>query len=149
MYGNIVIDSLSDIICRWNVRIQGLEGIGSVEIGVSGDAPSEKYLDTEQLPSNTFLFRTNNREYSLEHVYGSEDCIVSREDGKLHWESDDIVGIQLNLKKRNIEVSVNDMHIGIIFKNIPIGDDIKYRLAICMNNDGQSATIINHRYLIP
>ena len=47
------------------------------------------------------------------------------------WKQEDIITLQLHLKTRHIEYFKNDKSIGIPFKYMmPIGDSMKYRLAI-------------------
>ena len=61
-------------------------------------------------------------------------------------ERDHIVSMKLNMKERDIEYFVNNKSIGIPFDNLPIGDDIKYRLAISLEMEIQ-VTLMNFEYL--
>ena len=150
VYGNIKIDSLSEDICKWNIKVykndlhQGSDYTKYLSLGISGDEPHDQYIDSwNKMPPNSFLCVGNGK------IYGSSECVMDELciNNKPIWTDGDIVGIKLNLKQRNIEYYINNENIGIIYKNIPIGKDIKYRLITTMTHNGHCASIQSHEYL--
>lgn len=156
VYGDVKIDSLSEVVCQWSIKvIRKLKENASIGhnshkvymfLGISGDKPdTEKYLDANKLPLNSFLCATP---WEKENVYGAPQFFnKTRIVEKLLWITGDVISIRLDLQKRNIEYFINNESIGIIYRNIPIGEEIKYRLAISMVCNGTSATIESHQYL--
>ena len=63
------------------------------------------------------------------------------------WKDNDIISIKLDLKQRNIEYFVNDKSLGVVFENVPIGEDIKYRLAMGLGSEGQHVVLKSVQYL--
>ena len=156
VYGDIKIDSLSEVICRWDIRVRGetlrktQDLVKYMIIGISGDEPKDEFKNWRhsynilQLP-NTFA--CGGQILDARNIYGAKECVIQKAVPELTWNDGDIVGIKLDLKQRNIEYFVNDENIAITHKNLPIGKDIKYRLGIIMNHDGNCATIESHQYL--
>ena len=141
LYGNIIIDSLSQIICRWNIKILRKQKesrwnyASSLYIGLCGDVQSDTFLEYDfNLPYHSFCANGNGLMYSDSKLKANDERYTK-------WEENDMVGIKLDLKQRNVEYFVNDKSVGIIFKNVPIGENIKYRLAITMNQDGEKIQI--------
>ena len=60
---------------------------------------------------------------------------------KLKWKSVDIIGVQLDLKKRELGYFINDEWILVTHNELPVGEHIKYRLAVYMEHNGQQITI--------
>ena len=55
-----------------------------------------------------------------------------------------IVTIILDLNKYTLSYKVNDKDLGIAFKNIAVGNDLKYVLAISVPDEGTSVSLINY-----
>ena len=119
LLGNVKIDSMSDIICRWNLRLRKQEHCSKdyteyIYLGITGDST-----------------RTNG------YFYNSADH---------RWSDGDLIGIKLDLKQHNIEYFVNGKSIGIVKENISVGEDVEYQLVISMAYDGNSIEIESLEY---
>ena len=81
-------------------------------------------------------------------VLAPKDNISSTIDReKFCWRRNNLIGIKLDLEKRNVEYFIDDQSIGIPFVNIPIGSDIKYMLIITMRCSVQNVILIDFEYL--
>ena len=119
-YGSITIPSTNDSVCKW-----------FVEVGTTGKC-------IIGLASKPFLtnFNFNRIDRNKNYCYGVTTGRIKHHNG--HWESyDKIIGcgdilcIELNLKKRYIKFYEKENDSGrIAFKNVEIGEDINYRLAV-------------------
>ena len=159
LYGNVKIDSLSESICRWDVTLECSESplddlTYFIDLGISGDEPDDEYLNVDiGLPNNTFMCRgyhedsDDDQGFQDGNVFGSKECVKRDVMDTLIWKPGHVVGIKLDLKERNIEYFINDESKGITHQNIPIGEDIKYRLAVTMTCDGHQVTIQSHQHL--
>ena len=144
LFGNIQIDSLSEIVCRWNVKVfmNNKSGVNAtfganvrrILLGLSAQTEPiffDTYCGHSKWPSSTYLFTAN----------------VKSVDGQtLTWNDGDIIGIKLNLKKLNIEYFVNGKSVGILKEDIEVGEDIKYRLTVSMVHNHQAISIESFEY---
>ena len=147
-YGYILIDSLSEIVCKWNVKLQknklhkGSDFTKYIYLGISGDEATESdnfiHIGWKDKLQRTFVCQGQGSRF------GSEKCI--RFD-KPTWNDGDVSGIKLDLQQRYIEYFVNDKSFGIVFQDIPTGEDIKYRLITSMVKNGNCAIIQSHQLL--
>ena len=137
LYGNIIIDSLSQIICRWDIKISSQvdwDTASSLWVGLCGDTKCDRFLNVyHNLPCHSFCADGYGKLYGDNHLQINP--------ATTNWKENDIIGIKLDLEQRNVEYFVNDKSVGLAFKNIPIGENIKYRLMITMNTDGQRIDI--------
>ena len=144
IYGNICIDSLSDVICKWYFKIIPLHEKDSiwdamfVDIGIHGGKVM-KHLIENNIGATSFLTNGNGK------ILTNKRSI--REKEVWYWKGNDVLSIKLNMKDRNVEYFVNDESIGIFFRDIPIGDDIKYRLAICLDGVNVTVKLIDFQYV--
>ena len=166
IFGNIEIGSLSQTICEWKLRInvkQGFENwtIHHLLLGITGDPIPDKmqyvqfereecslvWMTGREAYMNTYFVR--NVEAGYHNVWGRNECVVSkrRREEKILFRKDDVVGIKLDLLQRNIEYFINDKSVGIVFKDIPIDESIKYRLFITIFMTGHGVTLESHKYL--
>ena len=128
VFGNIIIDSTNPIICQWTVKVTDADESrlkNFIYVGLYGGT-HHQHLKDHNPPKYTFLANgcggvCTFHEYRISHKW--------RKLCKHRWKNNDIVSIKLNLRRRNIEYSVNGESIGTAFANIPIGEDIKYRFA--------------------
>ena len=135
LYGKNKIESMSQTVCQWGIKIKnGLY----VELGVSADEPDKYFYGHYRLPENTFVCNGNT------FIYGT--CKVNKNCSALKWNDGDVVDIKLDLKKRNIEYFVNDESVGVMFKDIPVGDDMQYRLVIYMGHTYNNGTCVSIEY---
>ena len=147
-FGNVVVDSLRQIILKWTIKVfqtipkcTSFNNVQAMGLGVSGDKPSDNLQSFySPLSANTFFYGRGRARS------GTEICVNNANVG-WKWRTDDIVDIKLDLKARNIEYFVNGESKGIVFKNIPIGENIKYGFMIYMGNNGQSATIMTLQFI--
>ena len=138
VYGNIKIDSLSETVCKWTIKVENKKTqhlSRYIELGVSGDEPTDKHFYGSNAPRNVFMCSGTG------YAYG--ECAVKGEHSDLKWKHGDFVNIKLDLKNKTIEYFINDKSVGIIYEDIHVGVDIKYRLVIYMNHNGGSVTIGN------
>ena len=136
VYGNIKIDSLSEAVYKWTIKVENKKTKNwaqYIELGVSGDEPGDKYFYGNTAPKNTFMCKGTG------YVHGK--CRVQEYFANVRWKDGDIVGIKLDLKKKDIEYFVNDKSVGVLYEDIPVGQDIKYRCIVYINHDGGCATI--------
>ena len=104
-------------------------------MGVSGDEPVDQYFQGGyRFPKNTFTCKGNGTRYGECRV-SNFSCL------NLKWGHGDVVDIKLDLKERNIEYLINNQSFGVLYKDIPVGVDIKYRLVIYIGSNGSCATI--------
>ena len=134
LYGKIKIDSLSQIVCQWRIKIMNAM---YVELGVSADVSDEYFYGSFRLPNNTFVCNGNHRVFGV--------CKVS-DYHWMKWNNDDVVDIKLDLTQRNIEYFLNDKSAGVLFEDIPVGVGMEYRLVIYMGHSNHMGTCVSIEY---
>ena len=143
VYGEVKIDSMSEIVCKWSIKVENQKTkvwAQYVELGVSGDEPPGTYFSgCFRLSRNSFICKGNGVLYGV--------CKVTDKCWDLNWEHGDVVDIKLDLRQRNIEYFINDKSIGVMYENIPVGEDINYRFVTYMGHDGGCVTIENFQCL--
>ena len=151
--GDIKLNSMSNRLSKWNLKLKKQEGYKYnygdlttyITLGVTGAEPRDEWYDTYSLPDNVLLC-CGHPDHER-NVYGPSKCIKHCVLNEVKWGDGDIVGIKLDLKERNIEYFVNYKSVGITHTDIPIGEDIYYRLAITMTHDGNSVIFVDHQFL--
>ena len=120
LYGNIKIDSLSEAVYKWTIKVENdKKKEMAPELGLTTQETTDEIYGGYNAPKNAFIRRVRI------------------------WKHGDVVDIKLDLQKRNIEYFINDKIIDVRFDDIPVGVGIKYRLMVYMSMDGQSASIKN------
>ena len=135
-FGNLVIPSTSQIMCRWTIKVGEFTDYGFA-FGISSDySTNHKFCDNINSSNYAFcaLSYTMSKGETVSN-YGTE------------WHINDEIGIQLNLKERNIEFLVNGQNQGIAYHNIEIGEDIAYRLATYVYQNNVTVKLINFEVL--
>ena len=133
-YGKFIIPSLSDGVCQWDLRINKLDIGTSVFLGVSSNINR-----THSKDDNNYLL----------HDAGYKNEINSREWVRYcpRLTTNDSISVKLDLIKAEVAYSVNGKDQGVAFNNINKGNDIDYRLCVCIQYKGTEIEIINfHRY---
>eukprot|EP01084_Bolivina_argentea_P289914 497913_1 len=145
-YGTIVVDSQSNCICKWYIRIDdsfnkiaflsddiqiGIaeRNFTKTDIGVS--APNnfiycgKSWSDSSGMPS---LDNAPKEDVGIiiEWIDGNQTKIAY---GKAYGKGDEIC-VVLDLKKRQISFEKNGENLGIAYKDIPCSDNIRYRLCL-------------------
>ena len=131
-YGNIVIPSMSDTVCRWDLRVRKLNHKVSLSVGISSE--------TKAIFSNhdiSYLihddgFRNNIGcniwDYYCHSFFANDNYKIS---------------IKLDLINAEIRYFINDNDQGIAFKNVMKKDDINYRLCVCIEELGTEIEIVS------
>ena len=114
-----------------------------MHIGLFGGDKYQDIEDSRYPPSYTFLLNG----WRIPRSYDNKYITIYPKKYLLFWNHNDVISIKLNLKKRNIEYFINNKSVGIIYKNIPIGDDIKYRLCILMSGEPQKIRLDSFEYI--
>ena len=142
-YGSIEIDSESDIICQWDLKISNENGAdGGIVVGIASKEASDAYIWKSLAASDDYMYLFGNwggrHDGRLVHNqdYGTFKSTERRyiNNGK--------ISICLNLKLRQLSFSVDDVDQGIAFKNIKKGENINYRLMVSMSHQNSSVEII-------
>eukprot|EP01084_Bolivina_argentea_P192111 329864_1 len=136
-FGNISIKSDRKNICQWNMKINHI-GAYAFCIGISSEYSINSNITfCENKGSNNYSYNRSGQKVS-KYRYSKY--------GEL-WSNGDVIGIKLDLKERQVEFYRNRKSQGIAFKNIDVGTNIMYKLAILLQNNGQSATIDSFEYI--
>merc|ERR1712154_355321 len=108
-------------------------------IGVSSDYTTDK------------IFYNNKQSYN--YAYFAKGHLLSRAtythpkyiymEDVAKWHNHDVIGVQLNLKDKNIEFFCNGKSQGVAYNNIGIGEDISYKLAVFIFQENDKVTIRN------
>ena len=123
--GKISIPSQCNIICRWNLKINVIDD-WYMYIGITSDHSSNDLNFCENRKTSNYAC------YALSSVLKSKDQNKHNYGTHVSWEQGEIVGMELNLVKKNISFYVNNKYQGVAYENIDIGENIQYRLAVCM-----------------
>ena len=126
VFGTVEISSDSNMICKWTLIIK-YTGFG-LAIGVSSNAclPTQQFYD--KFDSISYCCFTGDAGYRNDiKSGGSYNCGVPL---SARFDSGDTVTMTLDLKNKTISYKVNDEDFGIAFEKIAVSNEIKYRLAI-------------------
>ena len=132
VYGNQWIQSTLKQIVKWKIKV--------VKLNVENSCFGVSIIDDKQ--TGNYCHDKDNACYGLWGCSGGTMI-------KHRWKSGygtgvhpgDVVEIILNLIDHTISYCVNDKSLGIAFKEIPIGDNIKYILAVALLNDGSEISL--------
>ena len=132
-FGRIGILSTRDVVCQWDIRIHSKNtkrifssesiriGVASVDSG-SVNHKTKNFYETD---GTIFGYKTGWNHAYVAGIY-------------------DVISVRLDLKKRNIKFFVN----GKLQKNeihpIEIGEDIKYRLMVGMQQQMDAVEILRY-----
>lgn len=137
-YGIIEIESNSNDIIQWNLKVNMNQRPYEITIGITNvedvnNAFEELNDDAVYYMfwSNTCISASGWKYYGSRGQYGGCFC-----DG-------DLVSLKLNLMTRQISLIVNGKHEGIAFKNICKSSKIKYKLFVSLKHIGDSVEIID------
>lgn len=132
-YGQIVIPSLSNCLCRWNFMVHDVSLV-SLFIGVSWKV----------VPEPSGPPQMDDSHYCI-HNAGYKNMIEKRHFGaycdEIH--AGDKVTLILDLKRAQIRYIINDKDQGVAYQDILKGEDVNYRLNVCIRKKGVSISITN------
>lgn len=98
-------------------------------------------INDDKYPNQAF-FSKKNSYYVYENAKWLYTANKSIRYGN-HYGNNDIILIELNLKKATLEFYKNDESQGIASTNIVKNDDTKYKLMISLYSEGDSVEIVN------
>ena len=142
-FGSITIPSTQSYVCKWCIHIN--RG-NDLMIGITSFNENEKKMKNKKyLQPGESLWDQNGASY----CFWSQNCKYQlNKNGEEIWPEygksfgeNDIICIELHLGKKQVLFSKNKQRFGIAYRNIKVGDDIKYKLGISMFGVGSSVTI--------
>ena len=138
-FGRTIIDSTCHNIYKWKLKIinSSTKRQTCVMIGISTASDSEATSCFTW--SNTAMYYAYNGYNGMIYRQG---IIRTRSYGKT-FTGGDIVGIDLNLSKKQISFTVNDKDQGVAFETIKSEEDLKYRLAISFYETDDSVELMS------
>ena len=132
-FGKIGISSTTEVVCQWDIKIRSknttqlfmyksiIFGVASVNSGLINHK-TKNFYETD---GSIFGYKTGWNDAYVSGIY-------------------DVISVHLDLKKRNVKFFVN----GKLQKNeihpIEIGDDVKYRLMVGMQQELDSVEILRY-----
>ena len=135
-FGKIKVDSTSNSIYQWKLKLIGSISPASAMLGVSTSTRvSVDYI--MNMDGKSYAYNGYAQKYI--NVDGSPSDVI---DYGVTYGSGDIVGIILDLSKREISFSVNDEVQGVAFEEVECGDDVQYRLAVAFVSSDVSIQLI-------
>ena len=134
-YGNMVIESESEYVLKWDLQIIKCSPSFAVFVGIASEQNPNTSISTIVSIPGHFIFASN------QYKRRSEDTRWSIF-GKF-WNDGDKISIILDLKKGELSLMINDKDQGVALEDIPKSKDIKYRLFVTLRYDGDSVKILN------
>ena len=144
-YGKICIDSQSNAIFKWYLKLNKMmDSLCDAQIFIASDCKITKCPVTwNNYSTNYYGFYIGNGER-----YGYDKPYKGPYFGNKIFKQGDIVCFELNLKNDYIKVYRNDDDdLGILYKGINKGQDIKYRICVSLYYKGDQVEIIKCEYL--
>ena len=145
-YGHQIIPSNKNIVATWKVKVNSVSKV------------IHSLNDDEWRSGIQFHFFTLLDDYDYGHnIFGFESSWVGRTYVQLSLTENleecncdydiagvgDILTIVLDTNEKRVLVKINDSAFHHVFKNIPIGDTVNYRLAVKLPYKGDSVSIID------
>ena len=132
------IPSLSQAICRWDIKINLIIDQG-FRVGITSNHTLIEQCFVDDKTSSNYGYMASG---GLKVSKGQKSKYA-----KQAYRTGEIVGIKLNLKERFVEFFINNKSFGKAFTDIDVGENINYRLAISMYGINHGVTIQNFEYL--
>ena len=137
-YGYDWIDSMSNKKVTYKIKLVKLSN--ECQIGIS---TTDTNFDSFCIVNNTFYAIDEEGDkwcnFDGGTMFEDYDEICSYDIGQ-----GDTVTIELDLIKKTISFYINDKWKGIAFSNIDTGENIKYKLAVKLNNLHDCCTVVDH-----
>ena len=131
-FGNILIDSMSGIIHKWSVQMDGKNNSSrnlSVGIGTK-DAEISPMLSSTDI----YLYTCNGRGHTIPAGLAGL---------KNFWMDGDILDITLNLGERSLAFhNLTDQSPFLVMKDINVGKDVQYKFVAEFGTNGQKMTFL-------
>ena len=140
-YGIIHVSSMSDCVCRWDLKINKLSTIYGVIIGVSSSLCPDQKLLHHRDESSHYAMWNGVFLYDREHLI--KERPPWRDIKGRCWKENDKISLVLDLVKEEIRFLVNGVDQGTVYKHVKKADDITYRLMVSMFDIGASVEILN------
>ena len=135
---------MNDCISKWTLKIHTTIG-GCVVVGITSNFNINSPFQWDNNQTNYAYLgdsgdvghKGNWKQYDLQH---------SR---RRAFSNNDVVEIILDLNKRTISFTKNNVDLGIAYKDIPKSVDISFKLVISVRNHGDGATIMDFQQSFP
>ena len=137
-YGCIKISSTSDVICRWNIKLNHMDRYLRVGVSSQCDILKYKMLMTNLTGYNYFYDNDGSRYNGETWSYGLKRSLPN-----------DVVSVYLDLTKKEVAFYVNDQKQDIICPDIVVAEDIEYRLFVSLVEQGDSVQILDFHKIDP
>ena len=138
-YGEIEIPSTEPLIYKWDLKTCKAVDDDSdafrsgILIGVSSDISPDN--DFEGRKGYHYCYLHAGSKYDGQNNWNSYGC---------SYGSNDIVSMEMNLKRAEMRFYVNNQDQGVAYTNIKNDDaDVKYRLLVSLYSSGDSVEIVN------
>ena len=144
-YAKMIISSTDKCICKWYLKFtkppQKFGGAATYKF-IIGLVSNNKYDPSFSGDRHSKFYRHwLNQKFTGKLSSHRTGCYTNSEYGK-DVQHEDIICLELDLKKKIISFYINDEDQGIAFKNVDIGEHIQYRLIVSLATNGTSITII-------
>ena len=126
-YGSVVIPSMSDIRCQWDLRLNDLKTLGNRDfiIGIS----------SRIVTHGTFTRSNYDFGSGLHYVMKKENATTTETARSRRIRKGDKVSIHLDLNQSQIRFFINDKDQGTAYNNITKKKDITYRLMVMLSHN--------------
>ena len=116
-----------------------------IDIGICSDFNLKQKCYGLEYDDSTRFYSYHSKQWVTSH----EDPDACPEYGNRWYRPGDNIDIILNLIERNIKFDLNGVEQGIAFENIECGDDIYYKLAVCIYHKYTELTILEYEEIYP
>ena len=139
-YGHQWIPSISKVIVTWKFKGKNNRFI---MMGITSNDNCQSYDFSINNKATTYAF-TSDGQWSTEN--GKSKATI---DNAIIFKRDDKISFILDLINREILIQVNDNEKKVLWTDIKVSDEIKYKLAVCMVWNKNEITLIdfNMEYL--
>ena len=137
-FGHQTIHSMDKAVYRWNLKVNK-PSIWAIIVGISSDWITKAKS-----------FHVNEESFNYGYSsYGSKWSKGKYEQYGQEWKDNDVIGIKLDMVNRTIEFFVNGQSQGVAYKDIDVGHNISYKLAVYIHWQGHGVTIKKFEKVFP
>ena len=132
------ISSTSNSVSKWKFKIE--KKTGFIAVGITqNDNCYDKYFVWFSVQKNIDVYAIDAWGEAIDNDKGHE---FERKDYLRFGVNDEII-YTLDIPSREIRFQVNNEKENIIWSNITVGQDVKYKFAICLKTEGSKITLID------